>query len=894
MFNLENSIKSWKRKLRSSPAFEDGDIAELEVHLREEIERLKLNGISEKEAFHRAAENIGEPESIGDELYKSRATQKAGPVPPWKQSSWVNSLLPNYLKTAFRNISRNKGYTFINVSGLAIGLAAFLFIVLFIRNELSYDKFHSKADRIYRVTYKVESQDKDEHYAVAVPGLAPAMNDMFPEVRKTVRISLPQDLTITVEDQYFTEDHYFHTDSTFFEVFDFKLTKGNPTTALSGPNKVVLTGEMAQKLFGDREPTGKTVIAVYGEGYEEKLEVTGVVEDVPEASHFKFQMLVSFETLQDLYPVVNDQNWWMRTAYTYVVLPESHNAGQFEHKLSQIVQSYMQDMEERSGSSYSFELQPLTDIHLQSSLLQELESNGNLRLLYIFGSIAVLILLIACINFMNLATARAANRSKEVGVRKTLGTNRWQLVRQFYLESMVVTLLAGLLALLIMQISSPLYNQLAANEAGLEALFTPEMILIWAVIIGIVTIAAGSYPAMVLSSFESKEALTGIVKKGVADIIIRKGLVIFQFAVSAVLLIGLMVIQNQLDFVMTKDLGFEKEQILVIPVNNSVRDRYNSETVAQELSEHTGIRQVAHASHIPTRILSNNTMVIPEGTSNNQAMSITSVIISPTLKETIDLELKAGRDFSFEVAGDSSAFIVNEAAVDYFGWEEPIGKSIISPDSGEEIGKVIGVFENFHIKSLYQNIEPVLFRTTPVNRYKYAVIRLESSSVSPAIEYSENVWEELLPGAPFEYFFLDEQYQKLYQKEKKAGKLIAVGSMLAIFIACLGLFGLAAHSAGQRTKEIGIRKVLGASVANLMILLSKDMIKLVAIGFAIAIPVAYIMMESWLRQFAYRTNISSIEFLFGGIILFAVAMIAVSSQSVRAALMNPVKSLRSE
>lgn len=894
MFNLDNAIKSWKRKLRSNPAFEDGDITELESHLREEIERLKAEGLSDREAFNKATEEIGEPEPIGEELYKSRATQKAGPRPPWQQSSWVNSLLPNYLKTAFRNISRNKGYTFINVSGLAMGLAAFMFIVLFIRNEMSYDRFHTRADRIYRVTYQVENQGKEEHYAVGVPGLAPALSDMFPEVLKTVRISLPQDLTITVADQSFREDRYFHADSTFFEVFDFKLAKGNPATALSGPNKVVLTGETAQKLFGDRNPTGETIIAVYRDGYEEELEVTGIVEDIPETSHFRFQMLVSFETLQELYPVVNDQNWWMRTAYTYVVLPEAYEAVQLERKLPEIVRSFMQDMQERSGSNYSFELQPLTNIHLHSRLLQELEANGDLRLLYIFGSIAVLILLIGCINFMNLATARAAKRSKEVGVRKTLGASRWQLVRQFYLESMMVTLLAGLSALLIMQISFPLYNQLSGNYAGTEVLFTPEMMMIWAAVMGVVTVAAGSYPAMVLSSFGSKEALTGTIKKGAVDIFIRQGLVVFQFAVSALLLSGLMVIQNQLGFVMTKDLGFEKEQVLVIPVSNSIRDRYNPQTAAQELSEHAGIRRVAHASHIPTKMLSNNTMVIPEDVSKNQPVSITSSIISPTLKETIGLELKEGRDFSLEIAGDSSAFIINEAAADYFGWDEPVGKSIKNPDSGEEMGRVIGVYKNFHVQSLHQNIEPVLFRTTPADRYKYVVLRLKPSSVSSAVAHSENVWSELLPGAPFEYFFLDEQYQKLYQKEEQAGNLIAVGSMLAIIIACLGLFGLAAHSVRQRTKEIGIRKVLGASVTNLMILLSKDMIKLVAIGFTIAVPVAYIIMHNWLRQFAYRTEISVTWFLLSGVILLAIAIIAVSSQSIRAALMNPAKSLRTE
>lgn len=892
MFNVEKSIQNWRKRLAKHPGLEPGYIEELESHLRDKIDDLIQKGFTEEQAFHQAVENhFDSPEEIADQFFQARKTKLA--PPPWKSKSWVPTMLPNYIKMALRGYRKQKQFAYINTTGLSIGLACCLLIFLYIFHQLQYDKFHPESDQLFRVTYEVTDKDNKEHYAVSVPGLVPVLEESFPEIKKAARISVQGEHSVEVNNRLFNEKNLYHADSTFFDLFGFDLLRGSPETALAGPGKVVLAKHLAKKYFGEADPIGQTLSVMYGQETVD-LEISGIVSEQTEPSHFSFGLLVSFETLQNLRSIVNDQNWWMRSVYSYVKLSESQDTNVLQSKLPSVVENYMGEMAQRSGSSYAFYLQPVTDIHLYSNLQQEIKTNGNILYLYLFGSIALLVLFIACFNYMNLATARYAQRAREVGIRKSLGANRWGLIKQFFGESLLFSLVAFLLSLFIAWSALPIIEQFTGQEIYISSdgltWMIPGFLMIW-LFTGIVS---GSYPALFLSSFESSQVLKGDYRRGGSGAWLRKILVVAQFAISVILIISTGMVYKQLQYVKEKPLGYEREQVLVIPNDSFSFEHIKPESVQQRFKTHSAIREVAFASHYPTRILSNNSIIRPEGTPEDAQFTITVNNISPEYQSALQLEIVDGRNLSRAETTDSSAFLINQAAADYFGWEDPVGKALYSINNGEEMGQVVGVFRDFHVQSLYEPLEPVVYSYGPANRYNYTLIKFDGNETESMLQYLEKEWKAMNPGKPFEYSFLDSQYEAQYQSEQRLGQLISLFSALAIVIACLGLFGLAAYTAQRRTKEIGVRKVLGASILSVMTLLSKDFLKLILIAFLIAIPISWYLSQSWLQNFAYRTEMGIEIFLLAGVLVTSIALATISWQSAKAALANPVKSLRSE
>lgn len=892
MFNVEKSIQDWRKRLSKHPGLEPGYIEELESHLRDKIDDLVENGFTEEEAFNQAIENeFDDPEVIAEQFFQARKTKLT--PPPWKSKNWVPTMLPNYIKMAIRGYRKQKQFAFINTIGLSIGLACSLLIFLYIFQQLQYDKFHPEADQLFRVTYEVTNKDNQEHYAVSVPGLVPALQKSFPEIEQAVRISVQGEHSVEVNKRLFNEQNLYHADSTFFNFFGFDLRKGNPKTALEGPGKVVIANHLARKYFGRSDPTGEILSVTYGRETVD-LEVSGVAAEQTEPSHFSFDLLVSLETLQNVRPIVNDQNWWMRSVYSYIKLSDTQNSSVLQSKFPSVVENYMSEMAQRSGSSYAFHLQPVTEIHLYSNLQQEIKTNGNIIYLYLFGSVALLVLCIACFNYMNLATARYGQRAREVGIRKTLGADRWGLIKQFFGESLLFSLIAFIISLFIAWSALPIIEQFTGQELYFRTnsltWIIPGFLVIW-LITGMIS---GSYPALFLSSFESSQVLKGNFNKGNSGAILRKTLVVAQFTISVILIISTGMVYKQLQYVKEKPLGYEREQVMIIPNGAFSFERVSPASVQQKFKSHSAVREVAFASHYPTRILSNNSMIRPEGFPEDEQMTITVNNISPEYKSVLELEIVEGRNFSSAVSTDSSAFLINQTAADYFGWEEPVGKSLYSINDGQQMGKVVGVYRDFHVQSLYEPIEPVVYSYGSANRYNYTLIKFDGNKTKPMLEYLEKEWEAMNPDKPFQFSFLDSQYEAQYQSEKRLGQLISLFSVLAVAIACLGLFGLAAYTAQRRTKEIGVRKVLGASIMSVMTLLSKDFLKLILIAFLIALPISWYLSQLWLQNFAYSTNTDIGIFLIAGILTTGIAMATISWQSAKVALANPVNSLRSE
>lgn len=792
-------------------------------------------------------------------------------------------MFSHYLKTSLRNLRRHKGYSFINVAGLAVGITCCLFLGLYLKDELSFDRYHEKADQIYRITLEETGEGQSVHWARTQPALAPALETDFPEMLQAVRLA-PQGTTpVRVEDERFQEEAFCYVEAAFFEVFSYTFLHGNPKINLIAPETAVLTRSAAQRYFGEVNVLGKTFALSTARG-ESVVEVIAVVEDMPTTSHFHCDILASLTTLTAAAPPSFDfdNRWNLIGVYTYVLLSGENNDPSLADQLPAFARRHVPER------NFQFHLQPLSRIHLYSHLEAELEPNGHISYIYVFGTMALLILLIACINFINLATARSVTRAKEVGVRKVVGAHRWQLASQFLAESMLFAVLAGLLAGVLAWISLPLFNQLSGKvltvqDVGLE---------FGAMLLGIVLLIglfAGSYPAFVLSAFRPVITLKGNRGSGRGDLL-RKGLVVLQFTICIALVAGTFVIYNQLRYMKQKPLGFEKEHIVVLPNLRAVQPTYDLETIKQELRQHNGIRSVAAARYAPTRVPPNFNPVFAEGRSEE-----TLVLLHPVdtdYVEALGLNVVEGRNFSRTFASDSSAIIINEAAAHRFGWIESVGKEITE---GTIKGHVIGVVKDFHYQSLHQAIEPSVFFFPNTSRsFRELIIRLNPGNVSGALTFLEAKWKTFAPEEPFDYFFLDESYNALYQAENRLRQLIGTFAGIAVIIACLGLFGLAAFTAEQRTKEIGIRKVMGASIASIVFLLSKDVLQLVLIAILIATPLAYFMMSRWLESYAYRINMGVDTFLVAGILAVTIALLTVSYQAVKAASANPVNVLRYE
>lgn len=814
-------------------------------------------------------------------------------------------MLKNNLKIALRSLLKQKIYTIINVLGLAVGIASCLLIVLFIQNEFSYDKFFQDHDRIYRMVLERKYPTHSTFYSIIPNSFEGVIKRDFPEVEESTNAFGFQNFSMSYKNErdevsQFDEDFVLAVDSNFLKMFSFKLLKGNPDKVLRQANEMVITQEMSRRYFGEVDPIGKIITAG-----QQEFKISGVIEDVPQNSHLKFSSLLSVIT----FPFTARENFISFSSYTYFRLKPGSDPAAMEAKIPKVVDTYAAAQIEKNlgkswadyskeGNGYRYFLQPLASIHLDPVNLEaKMKPGGNRTSVYIMISVAILILLIACINFMNLATARSSERAREVGVRKVMGSFRQQLVAQFLTESFVLSATGVALAIALIYLLLPIFNNLIDKQLTIPV--TPTTIIALVLLAGFVGLLAGSYPSLVLSSFNPVVVLKGKFTGSQKGKWIRNGLVIFQFWISIILMIGTVVIQQQMKFMSEKSLGFDSDQVLVVERGFGL-EAPMVKTMIEEIKRMPEVVSVAGSFAIPGRESDYfGIQFQPEGSS--EILTTKSMVIADGLAEVLGFELVEGRWFSEEM-NDSLNVILNEAAVKVMSLENPIGRKLIDiqerPEGNIAVPfTVVGVVKDFNFISLRDKVTPLAIQSNEAfgRAAQYFVTRVKAGQIPDAIHAIETKWKELVPAEPFKFSFLDENLDAQYKSERQSGKLFAVFSGLAIFVSCIGLFALSAYITSLRTKEIGVRKVLGSSVAGVVILLSKDFTKMILIAFILAVPVAWYVMEHWwLQNFAYRINISLWIILVSGLSALMIAWITVSYQSIKAAIQNPVGSLRSE
>jgi len=790
-------------------------------------------------------------------------------------------MFKNYFKIALRNLFRHKGYSFINLSGLALGMACTLVILFWVQDELSYDRFHQNADAIYRVN--VEWKENSAKWAKTPGLLAAAMQAEIPEVINAARLHKRPKLVMRYDEKAFYEEGKLRVDPALFEMFSFPFVKGNCENWTQG---IVITESLARKYFGEEEPLGK--VLNINNWYD--VPVTGVIRDLPHNSYIQLDCVLQLEALKRFWP--GGFTWGNFSHETFVQLHTGADPASVGAKITNLLFKNFPQISPYVNKLY---LQPLTEVYLTAEIGGGQFVNGDRKYVYIFSIIAFVVLLIACINFMNLSTARSLNRAKEVGLRKVIGSSRVQLLKQFLGESILLAIVAAVLAIILVEMLLPAFNQLAGKMLKLD--YGEVKLLLGLALITLVTgIVAGSYPAIYLSSFKPIAVLKGgQFESGNRRAGVRHLLVVTQFALAIMLIIGTIVIHRQLHFMTHTKLGFDKDNVVYVPAKANFGAQY--EAVKQELLKFPEIGSVAANSILPTNTL-NTSLIFWEGKPPNREYPVETNAVDYDYFTLLNMEFVAGRIFSPQHAADAaSAFVLNEEAAKMMEMESPIGKEI---RVGQKQGTVIGVVRNAHFKSLRQKIEPQIFHLLAdynselVDLFGIVMIKIRGNGIPTALASIEAVWKGVNPNHPFEYHFLDETYDTLYTQEKRTSTLFNYFTVLAISISCLGLFGLAAFVAENRTKEIGIRKVLGASVSGIVTLLSKDFVKLVLLGNVIAWPIAYYMMKNWLQDFAYRINIGWWVFALAGGVALLIALLTVSIQAIKAALANPVEALRYE
>jgi putative ABC transport system permease protein len=791
-------------------------------------------------------------------------------------------MIKNYLKLALRIIRRQRAFAFINILGLSVGIACCMMILLFVRDELSFEKFHTNADHIYRTIIDEFVDGKWEHNVGSPDLLGPALVMEYPEITSCVRLFNPNWIdkwAVSLGNKYFYEDNLFFADPTIFEVFTFPLIKGNPETVLRDPNSIVITESMAQKYFGPEDPMGKAL--TIQDAVEVK--VTGVARDVPQNTHFRFDFLASFESMPYKWAL---NTWRTQQFYTYVLLDKEYSQDQLDERLLAYLKKHF-----GKQTDMALHLQPIQDIHLFSrNYNYDLAANSSdITYVYIFSTIAVFILVIACINFMNLSTARSAKRAKEVGVRKVIGAHRSQLIKQFLGETFLFSLFAAVLSVVFVLFFLPKFNDLAGKNIALNLGNLPFIGVMLASIILIVGLVSGSYPALFLSGFQPIKILKGSLSAGNKGVLFRRALVFLQFTVSIGLIIGTFIVHGQIQYCLNRNLGFEKEQVVVMPLRSgSVMAQF--ESFRNELLQNSSVLNVAGSSTVPGRSIGSRGM-FPEG---NQWYPRNSMFVDYEFIPTLGIEIAEGRNFSRDYPTDlDDAYIVNEAAVKSFGWDHPIGKKIIWAGDQNKKGFVIGVVRDFHYASFHEEISPLVLHMS-AGALSYLSIRLQGNDIFKTMSFLEDKWQGFYPGHPFDYIFLDDSFNSLYKSEEKMGSIFQIFTFLGLFISCLGLYGLSFFLLEQRTKEIGIRKVLGASLSRILIMVSKEFVRWVIVASILAWPLSYFAINRWLQNFAYRTSIDLWRFLLATILSLGIALLTVSYQSIKAAVSNPVDSLRYE
>lgn len=807
-------------------------------------------------------------------------------------------MFANYCKIAIRNLWRNKGFSAINILGLGIGIATCLIIMLFIQNELSYDRYNKKADRMVRVSFRGTVQGEKMNESTVMPPVAQTLKAEFPEVQEATRLRDFGTPRLIYGDKSFKDDAFAFVDSNFFQVFTLPLIEGDARTALTEPNSIIITKALAKKYFGDANPMGKVIS--FKDGKNAPCKVTGVIDKVPVHSHFHFEIFASMVSL----PESRMPTWLSSNFYTYLVLQDGYDHKKLEAKLPQVVEKYIgpQMLEamhmtlaefREKGNNISFHLQPLTDIHLYSDFPNDLSPAGDIRYVYIFGAIALFMLIIACINFMNLSTAGASRRVREVGIRKVLGSVKMELVKQFLLESILITSIALIVAIGFIQMALPVFNRLAGQNLVFRFADHPLLIpglILFVLLIGIL---AGSYPAFYLSSFKPVSVLKGKFTSGKKSIGLRSGLVVFQFFISIVLIVSTTVVYKQLSYIQKKKLGYNKDQVLVL--QNTWMLGKNQQVFHEQLRSDARVASISGSGYLPAGPSDNNNFFVYSGENPNQMIKTLRYDVDEMYIPTLGIQMLTGRNFSSEFASDSSGAILNETAARVLGWGETAPGHSISTNNnkGEKIEyRIIGIVKDFHFRSLHEQISPLVMVLAP--DAGNMIVKLKTTDIAGLLTDIKKQWSAFGAEEPLDYSFLDDRFNATYSTEKKIGFILGIFSSLTIFVACMGLFGLAMFTAEQRRKEIGIRKVLGASVTGIASLVSKDFLKLVSLAFIMASPVAWFIMNKWLQDFAYRTNISWIVFVLTALIAISIALFTISFQAIKAAVANPVKSLRTE
>jgi putative ABC transport system permease protein len=812
-------------------------------------------------------------------------------------------MFKNYLKITFRNLAKYKFISFINIFGLTVGLTCCLLILTYILHETSYDKYNTQASRIWRVTRSWNNKEGivSLHLGAIAPAFGPLLLNDFPDIQKMTRLLASGPSPMRYEEKVFNEKDLYFADNNLFSVFDVSMLKGDRHNALTDPFSIVMTAAVARKYFGDADPINKIVRL----DNQVNFKVTGIIAPLPSNSHFHPEVLLSFPTLNDstIYGAKNlASNFSNNAFFTYLLLPENYPArnieAQFPAFLDRHMPSNKRDPLAKASSGTRLYLQRLTDVHLRSHLDEEMEENGDISRVYIFGAIALFILLIACINYMNLSTARSTLRAKEIGIRKVSGAQRQEIILQFLCESILVSYISVLLASALTWLCIPWINDITGLQLSIHSLLQPAVLIAVILTPLIVGLLSGLYPALFLSSFQPQQVLKGLFRAGGSSISFRKALVVVQFSVSIILLISTAIVFQQLHYMQDKSLGFDKERIVTILNDDGLSKNY--EAFRNELLNSSYIKNVGRSSRIPSgRLLDENGASTESGDSLRPVTAdIKYVSADYDFVPTYGMKVIAGRNFSRAYGTDSTSFILNASATRSLGLQQPaqaVGRKF---QYGDQKGRIVGVLDDFHFESMHQAIVPLVLVMAPPGSsgfgYNWVSIKIGGSNVAGGISHIEKTWRKYLPKTPFEYTFLDEKFDQLYRSEQRQGTLFTSFSSIAIFIACLGLLGLSAFAISQRTKEIGIRKVLGASVSSIVTMLSKDFLKLVAIAAVIAFPIAWYAMHNWLTDFAYRISIQWWIFLVAGVLATAVALITIGLQAIRAASSPPVKSLRTE
>ena len=811
-------------------------------------------------------------------------------------------MLKNYLKIAWRNLLKNKTFSIINIAGLAIGLSCFILIALYVLDEISYDRFHQKADRIYRINSQIRMGGSDLRLAVASDPMGATLKKDYPQVEQYARLYASSGSKLIKKgNEFINESRVVHADSTIFEVFTLPIISGNPQTALNEPNTVVISRSAAIKYFGTEEAIGKTIET--DDNNSTLYKVTAVIKDIPRNSHFHFDFLFSMDNVS-----YDFGNYLSHNFHTYLLLRPGVDYKAFEKNFIQYIDKYilpraqhlmqiksMKDWE-KSGNKLEYTLLPLTKIHLYADFFAELGTNGDIQYVYFFAVVAIFILLIACINFMNLSTARSASRAKEVGIRKVLGTEKKSLIKQFLTESTLVAIFSLLLAILIASLALPLFNDISSKTLTIQSLLDIRILPLLIALPFVVGLVAGCYPAFFLSSFQPIQVLKGKINAGFKRSFFRSALVVIQFVISIFLIIGTIVVYSQLDYIQTTKIGFNKDQVLVIHGTGALSN--NAKAFKNEVLNMPGVVSGTLSGYLPVsessrndRSYSKEAVMDGKNSFNMQTWGIDYDYLA-----TFGMEIIAGRNFSPDFGSDSTAIIINETTAKILGYTDPVGQKLYAPNEDDpsrpEIFNIVGVVRNFHYESLKQTIFPLCFRLD--NSPWLASFKVKTTDIQSLVKQIESKYKAMAPSLPFSYRFLDESFDNMYRTEQRVGQIAISFAVLTILIACLGLFGLVTYMAEQRTKEIGVRKVLGATVSNIVNMLSKDFLKLVIVSAIFAVPLGWWVMNKWLQDFAYRVDIGWwIFFVAIGIAVF-IALCTVSFQAIKAAIANPVKSLRTE